>query len=265
MTTLIEPMPSLLADAAALPDTLFQPRPDELLLGPVSFTPVVQGVSLALPVSVFLSIRPAGDQVQINVRAFAGLADLQHKIGALVDTVPLPRDNCQHFGVNNFVASISGKELTIDGDVATLALQGEVEDWACVQLPFVSPAKTILVTQPFDAALPFRVGLADPHTIAVQLGQPSIKLGGSLAGITQGILSIAGVDLSTKAQELLASSISPDLLRQTLPADLLPLSPVITRAELASHSGDLALYVEMNASIDGKVIGQLIRQFLLGL
>jgi hypothetical protein len=51
---------------------------------------------------------------------------------------------------------------------------------------------------------------------------------------------------------------------QTLPADLLPMNPVITRAELTSHSGDLALYAEVTASVDGRPIGQMLGQLLLG-
>src|SRR4051794_22572716 len=134
MTTLTQPTPSILADAAAAPD-LFTPRPDELLLGPVTFSPVVQGVSLALPVSVLLSLQPMGDQVRIGVRAFADLADLQRKIGALVDTIPLPQDNCQHFGVDNFVARIWGKQTTIDANPAPLTLHGDVDNWTCLKTP----------------------------------------------------------------------------------------------------------------------------------
>jgi hypothetical protein len=280
MTTLTQSQPSILADSTAAPDSLFTPRPDELLLGPASFTPVVQGVSLTLPVSVLLSLQPVGDQVQINVRAFADLADLQHKIGALVDTIPLPQDNYQHFGVDNFVARIWGKQITFDGNLATLTLNGDVDNWTCLKNPVPCtklegfklvffdcnpPIKNKNINQPFDATLPFQVVVADPHTIELRLGNPAVNLGGTLGGVTQGLLRIAGVDISTKVRELLAGAISPELLRQTLPADLLPLNPVITRAELTSHSGDLALYAEMSASVDGKPIGQMIGQLFQGL
>jgi hypothetical protein len=220
-----------------------------------------------------------GDQVRIGARVFADLADLQHKIGALVDTIPLPQDNCQHFGVDNFVARIWGKQITIDGNVATLTLHGDVDNWTCLKNPIQCtkleglklvffdcnpPIKNRNINQPFDATLPFQVAVADPHTIELRLGNPAVNLGGTLGGVTQGILKIAGVDISSKAQQLLAGAITPNLLRQTMPADLLPLNPVITRAELTSHSGDLALYAEMNASVDGKAIGALIGQLFRG-
>ncbi len=279
MSTFTEPMPSILTDLAPTPGSIFEPHPDELLLGPVTFAPVVRGVPLSLPVSVLISLQPIGDQLRINARAFADLSDLQHKIGALIDTIPLPQDNCQHFGIDNFVARIWGKKITIDGNLATLTLNGDVDNWTCLKNPVPCtkfegfrlvffdcnpPIKNRNINQPFDARLPFQVVVADPHTIALQLGNPSVDLGGSLGGVTEGILRIAGVDISAKVRELLAGSISPDLLQQTLPADLLPLRPVITRAELVSHSGDLALYAEMNATVDGKAIGQLIRQILIG-
>lgn len=263
MTTLIEPKATILGNAAA-PEGFLRPRPDELLFGPVPFPANVQGVSLSLPVSVALAIAPAGDQIQIHARLLGDLSDLQHKIGPLIDTIPLPTNECARFFAPNLVAGISEKELTIDRDVASLTLHGEVVSWLCVPNPFGSPGKTILDTQDFTATLPFRAGVVDPHTIGVQLGDPSISLEGPLAGITQGILNIAGIDINAQALALLNRSLPPGLLRQTLPADLLPLNPVITRAELVSHSGDLALYAEMNATLDGKPIGRLIRRILIG-
>lgn len=282
MTTPTQPTPSILAGSATVSDPLFMPRPDELLLGPVTFSPVVQGVSLSVPVSVLLSLRPDGadgTQIRINARAFADLADLQHKIGALIDTIPLPQDNCQHFGVDNFVARIWGKQITIDGNLATLTLHGDIDNWTCAKNPVPCtkfegfnliffdcnpPIKNKNFNQPFDATLPFQVVVADPHTVELRLGNPAVTLGGTLGGVTQGILTIAGVNISAQAQQLLVGSVPPDLLRQTLPADLLSLNPAITRAELTSHSGDLALYAEVTASLDGKPIGEMLGRLFLG-
>jgi hypothetical protein len=261
MTTLIDPKATILGNAAA-PEGLLQPQPDELLFGPVPFPANVQGVSLSLPVSVALAIEPAGDQIQIHARLLGDLSDLQRKIGPLIDTIPLPTDNCARFFAPSLVAGISEKELTIDRDVAILTLHGEVVSWLCLPNPFGSPGKTVLVTQDFAATLPFRVGVVDPHTIGVQLGEPSISLEGPLAGITQGILNIAGIDINAQALALLNRSLPPGLLQQTLPNDLQSLHPEITLAGLRSNAGNLALYVEMNAFMDGKAVGQLIRTLL---
>jgi hypothetical protein len=252
-------VPALENQALAGATGPFQPRPDELPVGPVPFNQTVQGIALSTPVSALLSVQPQGNQLQINARILADLSDLQRKIGPLVDTIPLPKDSCDHNGIDNLVATISNKDLTISGSVATLTLQGQVEDWVCE--PFL---KTILLTQPFNVALLFEVVVSDPQTIAVQLGQPSVTLDGQFSGITGAILNIAGVDINAQVKAALDHLINPDLLKQTLPAALLPLHPSITRAELLSNSGPLALYVEMNASIDGTTIGQLIRKIFVG-
>lgn len=260
MSSATEPTVSLLeSQPAALQAELSQPRPDEIPIGPVPFQQTVRGVSLSVSVSGFFSFLPVGSQLQVNARAFVDLSDLQRKIGSLIDTIPLPTDNCAQFSAGNLVARIWGKEITISGDEATLTLHGDVDDWACVRNPFGSPFKTRLVNQPFDATLPFRVAAVDPQTVAVRLGNPSITLGGQFGGVAGGILRIAGVDINSKAKEILDRLINPDLLKQTLPADLLQLDPAITRAELLSNSGALAMYVEMRATLDGRALGLLIQ------
>jgi hypothetical protein len=288
---LVTVVPPPESPASPVPPGLLQRRPGELAAPPISFKPTVQGVPLTIPVSCFLALAPAGSQIQIGVRAVADLSDLQAKIGSLIDTIPLPTNPCDHFGVDNVVPRIWGKGLTIEGSVATLALKGDVNVWACAKNPVPCsriewdettvfgvvvrvprtvfydcnpPVNKQIANQPFDAAIPFSVALVNPRTVAVQLGNPTINLGGALGGVTSGILQIAGVDLSSQAKGLLDRALNPDLLQQTLPTDLLPFHPAITRAELVNNAGALALYAEMSASIDGKVIGQLIRKIFVG-
>jgi hypothetical protein len=251
--------PALASPPAMAQGGILQPRPDEIPIGPVPFQQTVRGVPLSISVSGFFSFLPVGSQIQVNARAFVDLSDLQRKIGPLIDTLPLPTNTCEHFSATNIVARIWGKEITIAGDVATLILHGDVDDWICFEVPFSSPFNKRVGNQPFDATLPFRVEVADPHTIAVRLGDPSVNLGGQFGGVAEGILRIAGVDINGLVKETLDRLITPDLLQQTLPADLLQLDPAITRAELLSNSGALAMYVEMRASLDGRALGLLIQ------
>jgi hypothetical protein len=260
MSSATEPTVSRLeSQPAALQAELFQPRPDEIPIGPAPFHQTVRGIPLSISVSGFLSFLPVGSQLQVNARAFVDLSDLQRKIGSLIDTIPLPTDTCAHFSADNVVARIWGKEITVGGDVATLTLYGDVDDWICFEVPFSSPFNERVGNQPFDATLPFRVEVADPHAIAVRLGNPSVNLGGQFGGVTAGILRIASVDINGLVKEALDHLITPDLLKQTLPADLLQLDPAITRAELLSNSGALAMYVEMRATLDGRALGLLIQ------
>jgi hypothetical protein len=126
------------------------------------------------------------------------------------------------------------------------------------------PIKGRLVNQPFDARLPFQVEIADLQAVAVKLGDPEIDLGGTLGGVTDGILKIAGVDINAKAKELLDGAIRPDLLRQILPADLLALNPTLTRAQLLDNHGALALYAELTALADLAMLSEFLTQILEG-
>jgi hypothetical protein len=256
--------PALAIPPSMLQGGSLQPRPDELPVGPVPFQQNVRGIPLSISVSGFLSFLPVGSQLQVNARALIDLSDLQRKIGSLIDTIPLPTDTCAHFSADNVVARIWGKEITIDGDVATMTLHGDVDNWFCFEIPFSDPLNRQVANQPFDATLPFRVEVADAHTIAVRLGDPSVNLGGQFGGVTGGILKIAGVDINGTVKEVLNRLISPEMLRQTLPADLLQLNPVISRAELLSNSGPLAMYVEMGATLDGRALGLLVQALWSG-
>src|SRR5215213_969557 len=210
-------------------EALLSPREGEVLLGPLSFEQNVLGVPLSVRVSPFLAVRSIEDQFDIHARIVADLSDLQNKVGQLVDTIPLPTDNCAHFGVDNVVARIWGKQIAIQGDTATLKLNGDAVSWTCAKnpvpcskvewedrelgfgiktrVPVVKffecnpPIKTINVTQPFDVSVPFRLKIVDAHTVAVDIGDPSVALGGSLAGVTNGILSIAGININERAKE----------------------------------------------------------------
>jgi hypothetical protein len=270
-------------------DALLIPRGDEVLLGPSPFEQVVQGVPIAVQVYTFFAIESVDDNLQIHARVVADLSDLQNKIGALVDTIPLPADNCSHFGVDNVVARIWGKQITVSGDVATLKLNGDVDVWTCVKNPIPCsrivfdeqhvfgatirvprvelfdcnpPIKTRNLNQPFEATLPFRVEMVGPRTYTLKLGDPLVNLGGALGGVTSGILRIAGVDINARVKEALDRVLNPELLKQTLPEFLLPLDPALTRAELSSNSGALALSLELDATLDAKELGELIQRLL---
>jgi hypothetical protein len=196
-----------LAPAAQAQDALVQPAKDEVMVGPVSVTQPVQGVVLNFRGTAFLSLKTEGNSVVLRARTVADLSDLQSKIAALIDTVPLPTNNCDHFGVDNVVARIWGKRLDITGSTATLRLNGDVDSWACVKNPLPCskvvwvndgpfglsrpkietwecnpPIKNRNINQPFDAAVPFTLEVRDPQTVGISLGAPTVTLGGALGG-----------------------------------------------------------------------------------
>jgi hypothetical protein len=262
-------------------ESILHPQPGEALVDNRIVEQVVEGVALQAPVYTFLSVKPVDAQIQLHARVIADLSDLQHKIGPLIDTIPLPTDNCSHFGFDNIVARIWGKQLTVNGSTATLKLNGNVEIWTCLKNPVQCskvewdgiipkgvwwdcnpPIKNRNLSQPFEATLPFQVEVAGPQSYALKLGDPAVDLGGALGGVTEGILKIAGVDINAKAKEVLNGAIRPEALQQTLPDFVLKYNPTLARAELLSNSGVLALRLEVDTTLNVWQLAELIRDLI---
>lgn len=262
-------------------ESILQPQPGEALIDNRIVEQTVEGVPLRAQVYTFLTVKPVDAQVQLHVRVIADLSDLQNKIGPLVDTIRLPTDNCSHFGLDNIVARIWGKQITIDGNTATLKLNGDVEIWTCLKNPIQCskvewdgiipkvvwwdcnpPIKNRNASQPFEATLPFQVEVVPPQSYALKLGDPSVDLRGPLGGVTEGILKIAGVDINAKVKEALNRAIHPDALQQTLPDFVLKYNPTLTRAELLSNSGTLALRLETDATLNVWQLAELVRELI---
>lgn len=267
------------AEAVAPQDPLFQKQADEIFSVAIPFNQTVQGVPLAAQAYAFFSIRSIGGSIRVNVRVVADLSDLQSKIGALVDLIPLPTNQCAELGAVNNVVRIWGKTITIDGAVATLKLQGDVDGFFCTKgvpcskvvwnglIPEVvlydcnPPITTHVFNQPFDATLPFSLGAADQLSLKLTLGQPTVSLGGQLGSVTNGILQIAGVNLNDQLKTALDGIVNPDLLKGALPADLTQLDPVVTQAGLFSNAGALAASVELNVPFDIRIFKALADAF----
>jgi hypothetical protein len=243
----------------AAQDLLQEPRPGEALLGPLPFPQNVQGVPLQLRISLFFSRHDQAGKPSIHTRVLLDLADVQGRINDLVDTIPLPKDNCAHFGADNLVVSIPDKALSVSGNEATLQLKGEVDVWGCLELPFGLPPAKTEIQQPAEVALPLSLGLAG-QKVGVTLGVPRVKLLGPLQPVTATVLNFFNVDLNARLKEAIDRAINPDLLKWSLPAALLKANPTLTRAEFLSNSGALVASLEMEASPD-----EALNQFLQGL
>lgn len=251
--------------SVAAQEGLFQPRKDEALLGIHPLSQTVQGVPLSTPVFGFLTLLPEGDSLRLNTRVAVDLSDLQQKTGPLVDTIPLPTDNCARYSLDNIVMRIEGKQITIHGKVATLRLNGKAEVWTCLEVPFSSPFKNRNVRASFEVAIPFWLAVVDSHTVAVDLGDPKVQIKGDLGDLAEEVLKILGVDLNRQAKEALRRAINPNQLKASLPEDLRRLDPDILRAELLSNSGALAATLEMSTVVDGEGLGELLKLLQSGL
>lgn len=260
---------SLFSVSQARPqDLLDQPPGEGIRIGPFPLAESVRGVPLALRSSAFLTLKEEEGQLRLLSRVIVDLSDLQRKVGAIIDTVPLPTDNCARFAADNLVPRIWGKQITVKGEVATLRLNGDLDIWQCMKNPIPctkvewdgiiprvvtfdcnDPIKN-KINQPFDAEVNLRLVVSPPNTVAVMPGDPRVRLGGTEGGVTEQLLRIVGVDINARVKESLDRAISPDLLKAPLPEKLRRLDPTLTRAEFFNNAGTLAASLEMTATLD---------------
>lgn len=261
---------------SAAQDALLTPAKDEMLIGPHQWITQVEGVEVKIRGTAFVRPEITDGQLVLTSRAIIDLGDLQRNAGALIDRIALPTNNCARFASDNLVIRIWGKKLSIAGNVATLELKGDAEVWACAKNPvpctridwvdkdgpFGSvlrvpetraydcnpPMKTIALTQPFSASLPFELEVVEARTIGLKLGTPTVTLGGALGGVTQGVLRIAGMDVGSRAKALLEQAAGSSALRQSIPQEFAVLDPTITAAKLFDNSGSLAARVDFKVS-----------------
>jgi len=90
----------------------------ELQIGPIPVSQLVSGVPVSVAVTAFLSIATEADGLYLNMRVIGNLSDLQTKFGPIIDTLPLPNNNCASYSPTNVVARIWGKRLFVNGTMS---------------------------------------------------------------------------------------------------------------------------------------------------
>jgi hypothetical protein len=243
---------ALAGPAAHAQSLLVQAQPGEVLIGPLPVQETVVGVPLLLHASGFFRFASVGEQLQVQARIVADLSELQSKIGSLLSSVQLPSDGC------GFAVSISSEQLLASGRQAVLRLHGDATLSWCG--PFGTRGQ--IGKQPFDADLPFTLVVADPRTLAVDPERPNVTLGGPLAGATDLLLRLFGVDIDAKAQSAFDASSLGDRLKVTIPEDLRSLDLAIAGADFASDGGALAATVQVGAALDAQALAALVQAIM---
>lgn len=248
------------------------PSPTELVLGPIELPYTVQGVTINSKVTSYLEMSTSPAGLSVKTRTFVDLRDLQAKIGSIIDTQPLPRDNCRSYSGNNPVVTIHTKKLALNGDAAVLTVSGDVDMWDCranpipnskvvwvdekvlginIRRPKVetwpgSPIKNILLQQPVTATLGARLAIPSPNTVAVVMLQPDVQLGGqpALAAARDFLLGLFRVDINAMADKALRAAIDPAMLKVALPPEIAQMNLALTKAAFVDVGG---LGVEVNA------------------
>jgi hypothetical protein len=169
-----------------------------------------------------------------------------------------------------------------------LALKGYVDIWSCIQNPVPnskvemvikkvgpiktkvpevvtwpgSPIKNKTLNQPFEVTEAAQVVKVDDHTVALQLGAPDVKLGGRFVFITKGILSLAGVDINTKAREALNKAIDASKLRVSVPNEILQYNPHIDGVSFQSVGPRLFVVMDLSADVPAEKITAVLKQLV---
>jgi hypothetical protein len=266
--------------------TLTQPQAaeNEVFVGPIGVTQSVNGVTVGVQIGAYFSVVSDPDGLHLNARIEADLHDLQTKFGSIIDTFPLPHNNCGSYKPDNLVVDLPTKSLTADTTSAHANLSGKVDVWTCLENPVpnskveweirkIGPVKTKVpkvvtwkgdpiknktLTQPFDFTVPVSVEEVGDRTLRLVIGDPKVELKGQYAFITKGILEIAGVNVNDEIKKALDKAIDPTKLSFVIPTEYADLHPVITSAKLSDNSGRLTLASELSAQIPAEKVNEFV-------
>jgi len=233
---------------------------------------------------VSVSTSPAA--ITVRTRTFGDLRDLQAKIGSIVDTFPLPRDNCRSFSANNPVVKLHTKRLDLNGEAVVFTLSGDVEDWDCRENPIPnskivmvdenwlgvhvrrpkietwpgSPIKNLLITQPVTAKLSARLRLASDATIQLVMDAPQVELGGhpALAAVRDALLNLFKIDINRLVEQQLRQAIDPAALQVGLPDDVKRLGAKLQKAAFV-NVGALGVEIQAQAQLPSANLTDLLK------
>ncbi|UPJ42791.1 hypothetical protein IVB40_01565 [Bradyrhizobium sp. 40] len=261
-------------------------EPDDFLVGPIEYQQDVNGVPVTIVAKTYFKIQTLENKLYLKAQVIGDLGDLQRKIGSIVDSFKLPWENCRSYSPNNPVVDIPRKELPFREGAAVFSIGGKVTMWECLENPIPntkvewqlrnvglgiktkvpvvvtwpgSPIKTILLTQPFEADLPITLVRNNESTVSLNVGSPDIELKGSLAFITKGVLSVAGIDINQKAADALRKAIDPEKLKLTIPEQFQEFNPKIDSARFIDHEGRLAIEMNLSALIPAAKVTDMVK------
>ena len=287
MLTLRKPLVAVLALFSISPALAIEPN--DLLVGPISYQQDANGVSVTLMARTYFKVQTIDNKIYLKAQVIGDLGDLQRKIGTIIDTFRLPRDNCGSYSANNLVVSVPRKELAFKDNAAVFSISGSVEIWDCRENPvpnskvdFVlkdvgfgvktkvpqvitwpgDPIKNTLLTQPFEAALPVNLVRANETTVVLSIGRPDIELKGQYVSITKGVLSIAGIDINQKAADALTKAIDPEKLKLAIPSEFQDYNPKIDSARFIDDGGQLAAEINMSALIPAEKVTAVLQDLI---
>jgi hypothetical protein len=275
----------LLAYCASAEAQMIQ-GPTEVQIGPVDLPQEIQGIQIVTRVTTFMSVSTSPAGISVKARIFADMRDLQARIGSIIDTMALPKDNCHSYSGNNPVVTLYTKKLTINGTAVTLTIGGDVDVWDCRENPIPNskiemvnekwlgvsvsrpkvvtwpgnPIKNKLLTQPVTASIPATLDVSSDTAVGVHMGAAHVELGGQalLSSIRDTLLTLFRVDLDSLAQKALRSSVDESKLQLAIPDDFKRLNPKITKASFLDLGG-VGAEIDAEALVAGANLTELLK------
>jgi hypothetical protein len=242
---------------AASVDLLKEEKENRLTTYTFSKEAVLGEASLVrVPSKITLEHSRGQNNTRINL--ILDLSDLQKNAPELVDATALPTDSCARPG-ENIVARIWRNEITIENDLASIAIDGDIEIWTCLEV-LGSQIKTRVAEQHFRVGLPFRFVKSLTNKVDLVLEDRMITLSGNLTGVTEGVLKDRILpDLAAEARSSLGRIIKPDICKSVLPVTLAELNPTLSQVRLLSDSGNLAAICEMRINGNDETTARLVQ------
>lgn len=266
----------IVALAIAFGSNLAKAQQDDVVFGPVNIPHTIQNIPVIFLATARLSFQSTSDALTIHARVKIDLTDLQEKIGAIIDTIPLPNNNCAHYAGDNMVARIWGKRMAVEGDSIVLTANGDVDIWDCRENPvpnskvewvvedvgFViktkvpkvitwpgNPIKNKLATQPVTVRQSVKIEVISATSLRLAPGKPEVTLGGQYGFITRWLLDAFGVNLNDKAKQMLDKAISPESLTVAIPDIIRQFNPTIDHASFGVENGRGAVLAQMTVKV----------------
>jgi hypothetical protein len=165
-------------------------------LRPKSLPLSVLGVRIEIPVTASFDVSSAGDGLVLQVRLQGNLKALQDKALDIARDIPMPRDNCVRTGLNPVVNSIDSASITPAGNMAIIAIAGQVTAWVCAH-PFNTTVKTIAASDSVRLSAPVTAVVVDQKQVGLRLADPvSVTTGHAL---TAEVASLLAGDISASS------------------------------------------------------------------
>ena len=178
----------------------------------------LNGVKIQIPVNVYYSTINSDRHQRLKVRLYGDLSELDSKSSALISKISLPDDNCRSYSQDNYVASLSKANFSVENNNALFTVHGNFQVWQCVEnitqditikwkvkkVGFIktkipvkvkvrrsSPIKNRLLSQSFTVKFRFKLDTSDNDSIKLNFTKPELNLEGRYAALLNIFLGAA--------------------------------------------------------------------------